>query len=96
MPSTRESSPSRACPALAAGPFPTSTAWEALAPVGSTAALRLGDDGLSRGGGAEGEESEQVAGRRPRDQKARTTVPGADRLRCSEGRMGQPRAQIAG
>ena len=71
-------------PALAAGSFTTSTTWEALAPVGSVVALRLGGDGLNQGGGAEGESSEQIARRGSRDRKARTTVLVADRLWWSD------------
>ena len=50
-------------PALAAGSFTTSTTWEALAPIGSMVALRLGDDGLNQRGGAEDEKGEQIARR---------------------------------
>ena len=32
-------------------------------PIGSMVALRLGDDGLNQGGGAEDEKSEQIAKR---------------------------------
>ena len=71
-------------PALAAGSFTTSTTWEALAPVGSVVALRLGSDGLNQAGGAEGESSEQIARRGSRDRKARTTVLVADRLWWSD------------
>ena len=67
-------------PALAAGSFTTSTTWEALAPIGSMVALRLGDDGLNQRGGAEDEKGEQIARRWSGDQKTSTAVLLAARL----------------